>query len=61
MKKEDVIDFLNFRKKFSKLQWLEINKIVADRENEKADKVVLDDFDIGVILERIEKSPWLKN
>ena len=61
MKREDVIDFLNFRKKFSKLQWLEINKIVADRENEKADKVVLDDFDIGVILERIEKSPWLKN
>ena len=61
MKREDVIDFLNFRKKFSKLQWFEINKTVADRENEKADKVVLDDFDIGVILERIEKSPWLKN
>lgn len=61
MKREDVIDFLNFRKKFSKLQWFEINKIVADRENEKADKVVLDDFDIDVILERIEKSPWLKN
>lgn len=61
MKREDVIDFLNFRKKFSKLQWFEINKIVADRENEKADKLVLDDFDIDVILERIEKSPWLKN
>lgn len=61
MKREDVIYFLNFRKKFSKLQWFEINKIVADRENEKADKLVLDDFDIDVILERIEKSPWLKN
>lgn len=61
MKREDVIDFLNFRKKFSKLEWFEINKAVADRENEKADKVVLDDFDIDVILERIEKSPWLKN
>lgn len=59
MKKEDLISFLNFRKKFSKREWSEINKIVADREREKADKLELDDFDIEVILEKIEDSPWL--
>lgn len=59
MKKEDLISFLNFRKKFSKREWSEINKIVADREREKADKLELDDFDIEVILEKIEDSPWI--
>lgn len=59
MKKKDIIDFLNFRKKFSKREWSEINKIVADREREKADKLELDDFDIEVILEKIEDSPWI--
>ena len=59
MKKEDLVSFLNFRKKFSKREWSEINKIIADREREKADKLELDDFDIEVILEKIEDSPWL--
>lgn len=59
MKKEDLISFLNFRKKFSKREWSEINKIVADREREKADKLELDDFDIEVILGKIEDSPWI--
>lgn len=59
MKKEDLINFLNFRKKFSKREWSEINKIVADREREKADKLELDDFDVEVILEKIEDSPWI--
>lgn len=59
MKKEDLISFLNFRKKFSKREWSEINKIVADREREKADKLELDDFDIEVILEKVIDSPWI--
>ena len=59
MKKEDLVSFLNFRKKFSKREWSELNKIVADREREKADKLELDDFDIEVILEKIEDSPWI--
>ena len=59
MKKEDLISFLNFRKKFSKREWSEINKIVADREREKADKLELNNFDIAVILEKIEDSPWI--
>ncbi|MFR7348884.1 hypothetical protein [Peptoniphilus sp.] len=59
MKKEDLINFLNFRKKFSKREWSEINKIVADREREKADKLELNNFDIAVILEKIEDSPWI--
>lgn len=59
MKKEDLISFLNFRKKFTKREWSEINKIVADRERKKADKLELDDFDIEVIHEKIEDSPWI--
>lgn len=59
MKKEDLVSFLNFRKKFSKREWSEINKIVADREREKADKLELNNFDIAVILEKIEDSPWI--
>lgn len=60
MKKEDLISFLNFRKKFSKREWSEINKIVADREREKADKLKLDDFDIEVILYRVVYNPFLE-
>lgn len=61
MKREDLISLLNFRKKFTIREWFEINSIIENRVKEKADKLVLDDFDIDVILERIEKSPWLKN
>lgn len=60
MKKEDLISFLNFRKKFSKREWSEINKIVADRERQKADKLELDDFDIEVILDRVVYNPFLE-
>ena len=59
MKKEDLINFLNFRKKFSKREWSEINKIIADREREKADKLELNNFDIEVILEKVIDSPWI--
>lgn len=59
MKKEDLISFLNFRKKFTSLEWFELNKAVSEREREKAAKLELDDFDIEVILEKIEDSPWI--
>lgn len=60
MKKEDLISFLNFRKKFTKREWSEINKLIEDRERQKADKLELDDFDIEVILDRVVYNPFLE-
>lgn len=60
VKKEDLISFLKFRQKFTSLEWFELNKAVSDREREKAAKLELDDFDVKVIFERVEKSAWLK-
>lgn len=60
MKKEDLINFLNFRKKFTKREWSEINKLIEDRERQKADKLELDDFDIEVILDRVAYNPFLE-
>ena len=60
MKKEDLISFLNFRKKFTKREWFEINKLIEDRERQKADKLELDDFDIEVILDRVVYNPFLE-
>lgn len=59
MKKEDLISFLNFRKRFSKREWSEINKIVADREREKAAKLKLDDFDVNLIVNKLESFPFI--
>lgn len=60
MEDKDIIDFLKFRQKFTSLEWFELNKAVSDREREKAAKLELDDFDVKVIFERVEKSAWLK-
>lgn len=60
MKKKDIIDFLNFRKKFTSLEWFELNKAVSDREREKAAKLELNNFDIAVILDRVVSNPFLE-
>ena len=36
MKAEDIKKFLEFRKKFTKREWFEINKAVDDQENKRA-------------------------
>lgn len=59
MERKDIIEFLNFRKKFSRQAWFEINKAVAERENEKAAKICLDDFDISLVMERLNSNPFL--
>lgn len=48
---KDVQQFLEFRKKFTKREWHELNRAVEVRLNEKADQLELDDFDLKVITE----------
>ncbi|HFR3650139.1 TPA: hypothetical protein ACHVEJ_001058 [Streptococcus suis] len=52
---KDVQQFLEFRKKFSKREWYELNRAVEVRLNEKADQLELDDFDLKAITERLER------
>ena len=53
MKEADVVAFLNFRRKFSKREWHELNRAVEAREMEKADKIELDDLDLEIILSKL--------
>lgn len=55
MKAEDIKKFLEFRKKFTKREWFEINKAVADQENKRADQIILDDSDVNEIVDRINQ------
>lgn len=53
MKLSDVKEFLKFRRKFSKLEWEELNKCVDYQERKRADQIILNDSDIEEILNRI--------
>ena len=53
MKTNDIKSFLEFRKRFSKREWHEINEAVRLQENKRADQIVLDDSDINEILDRL--------
>lgn len=55
MKAEDIKKFLEFRKKFTRREWFEINKAVSDQENKRADQIILDDSDVNEILDRINR------
>lgn len=52
---ETVNEFLNFRRQFTKREWLEINQAVEARLNEKADQLMLDDSDVEIISSRLKK------
>ena len=43
---ETIKQFLEFRKKFTKREWFELNKAVEAQLSKKADKIILDDSDI---------------
>lgn len=60
MKADDIKEFLEFRKKFSKLEWFEINKAIEVQENKRADEIVLNDSDIEEIQKRINDNSFLK-
>lgn len=59
MKAEDIKDFLEFRKKFTKREWFEINKAVSDQENKRADQIILDDSDVKKVMARIVSNKLL--
>lgn len=58
MKVEDIKKFLEFRKKFTKREWFEINKAVDDQENKRADQIILDDSDVEQIFNKIINDPF---
>lgn len=60
MKAEDIKNFLEFRKKFTKREWFEINKAVANQENKRADQIILDDSDVNEIQKRLKNNPFLE-
>lgn len=53
---EKLNEFLKFRSQFTKREWFEINQVINDRLNEKADQLKLDDSDLEIISKRLEKS-----
>ncbi len=59
MKKKDILDFLNFRQKFTFLEWFELNEAISEREKEKAAKLKLDDFDVSLIVNKLESFPFI--
>ena len=52
---EKLNKFLKFRSQFTKREWFEINQVINDRLNEKADQLKLDDLDLEIISKRLEK------
>lgn len=59
MKAEDIKKFLEFRKKFTKREWFEINNAVSDQENKRADQIILDDSDVKKVMARIVSNKLL--
>ena len=53
--KEKLNEFLKFRNQFTKREWYDINQIVEARLRQKADQLKLDDSDLEIISERLEK------
>lgn len=56
---DSVKSFLEFRKKFTKREWFELNQAVSDQENKRADQIRLDDSDIKEIFTNIYKSKFI--
>lgn len=52
---ESIKQFLEFRKKFTKREWFELNRAVEAQLSKKADQLKLDDFDLKAITERLER------
>ncbi|MDU2563794.1 MAG: hypothetical protein E7C96_02915 [Streptococcus lutetiensis] len=43
---KSIKQFLEFRKKFTKREWFELNRAVEAQLSKKADQIILDDLDI---------------
>ena len=53
--KEKINEFLKFRSQFTKREWFEINQVIDERLNQKADQLKLDDLDVEIISKRLER------
>ena len=54
-KKTAIKKFLEFRSKFTKREWHELNQAVDERLNQKADQLKLDDSDLVVISDKLKR------
>lgn len=54
-KKTAIKVFLEFRSKFTKREWHELNQAVDERLNQKADQLKLDDSDLVVISDKLKR------
>lgn len=61
MEKKDILDFLNFRNKFSHLEWHELCKAIEFQEKKRAEQIVLSDSDVSEIIYRLENGISTKN
>ncbi|MEE3742593.1 hypothetical protein [Streptococcus dysgalactiae] len=52
---ETIKQYLEFRKRFTKREWFELNKNIEAQFAKKADQLKLDDSDIQIISERLKK------
>ena len=48
-------EFLEFRSKFTKREWHELNQAIDERLKQKADQLKLDDSDLVVISDKLER------
>ena len=53
--KETINEFLKFRSRFTKREWIEINQVIDSRLNEKVDQLMLDDSDVEIISSRLKR------
>ena len=54
-KKTAIKEFLNFRRRFTKREWHELNQAIDERLNQKADQLKLDDSDLVAISDKLER------
>ena len=48
-------EFLEFRNKFTKREWQELNQAVDERLKQKADQLKLDDLDLVAISDKLKR------
>ncbi len=53
--KETIKEFLKFRSQFTVREWHEINQVIESRLNEKAGQLTLDDSDLEIISDRLNR------
>ena len=54
-KKTAIKEFLNFRSRFTKREWHELNQAVDERLKQKADQLKLDDSDLVALSDKLER------